>query len=297
MGSRSVGRLTSTKGIPLNPNTCLTLLACASALAWTATAAEPDGRPSQTSPSSSTSPTPPAAEDKITGTASLGVASQYIFRGYEVGKESAVIQPSVSLAYMGFAATFFGNIDTQEHATHYFTPDHPDETSFNEADLSLNYTHGFGKLSLTGGFWYYGTRYTDETVELFASATYDMIGKPTLAVYRDIDSYPATYINLSLAHSVVLHKAITADFGLSAGYLAGDSDAYRTSGGTGPVYSAFHDGSVKAGLTIPLSAKVIVQPTFQYWFPLSEKASQAGYNPFGQLDGSFVGGIVATVSF
>ena len=65
MGSRSARRLTATKGIYLNHPIGITWLAFASALAWTATAADPAGSSSQTSSTSSTSPTqPPAAAAK-----------------------------------------------------------------------------------------------------------------------------------------------------------------------------------------------------------------------------------------
>jgi hypothetical protein len=61
MRPRSAGWLTPKKGIPLNPLTRITSLAFASALAWTATAADPAGSPSQTSSPSSTSPAAPSA--------------------------------------------------------------------------------------------------------------------------------------------------------------------------------------------------------------------------------------------
>jgi hypothetical protein len=239
----------------------------------------------------------PAAEPAVTGSASLAVLSQYIFRGYQIGKNSVVLQPTATAEYRGFAVTFWGNVDTQEHATPYFTPDRPGQCSFNEADVSLSYTHNFGKLSLTGGIWYYGTQYVDDTEELFISATYDVITKPTLSVYRDINSFPATYYNLSFAHSIPVCRGITVDLGASAGYLAGDCNLYKTKGGTGTVYSAFHDGMVKVGLTLPVAKDWVVQPVVQYYFPLSEEAGRTGYNPCGELDQDFVYGVSVTFSF
>jgi hypothetical protein len=238
-----------------------------------------------------------ASSNNITGSASLAVLNQYIFRGYQIGKNSVVLQPTATAEYRGFAVTFWGNVDTQEHATPNFVPDRPGQASFNEADVSLSYTHSFGKLSLTGGIWYYGTQYMDDTEELFVSATYDVITKPTLTVYRDINSFPATYYNLSLAHSIPVGRGITVDLGAAAGYLAGDCNLYKTEGGTGPVYSAFHDGMVKVGLTIPVAKDWVVQPVVQYYFPLSEEAGRTGYNPSGELDQDFVYGVSATFSF
>jgi hypothetical protein len=246
------------------------------------------------------------AEDKVTGSASVGLFNRYIFRGYEIGSNSIVIQPALSVSYKGFSLTLWGNIDTNEHPTQSFSPDNEGHKSFNETDLTLSYTYGIERLSLTGGYIYYGTKYTAETEELFISATYDMLFKPTLSIYRDINEYGSTYLNLSVAHSVPVYKDITLDLGASAGYFAGSDDYWRTYESstddyTGKKYSAFHDGMLKAGLTIPVEKNLSVQPVVQYWFPLSSKAKKTmdgnSYNHNGKLDDTFVTGINLSLSF
>jgi len=238
-----------------------------------------------------------AEETKVTGSASAGVFNQYIFRGYELSTGSVVIQPAVNVSYKGFSVGFWGNIDTDENSTQSFAPDRPGQKSFNESDLTLSYTYNIEKLSLTGGYIYYGTKYAPETEELFLSATYDVITKPTLAIYRDITSFPGTYINLSLSHSVAVYKNISLDLGASAGYFNGSDDAFRTDSGTGKKYSALHDGMLKAGFTIPVVKNMSIQPVAQYWFPLSSKAKEHGHNPNGHLDDTFVYGINMTYNF
>ncbi|MCK7510394.1 MAG: hypothetical protein MZV70_44315 [Desulfobacterales bacterium] len=44
----------------------------------------------------------------MTGSASAGVFNRYIFRGYEIGTNSAVIQPALSISYYGFSAAVWG---------------------------------------------------------------------------------------------------------------------------------------------------------------------------------------------
>ncbi len=246
------------------------------------------------------------AASPVSGSVSACVYNRYIFRGYELSTHSAVIQPSVSLSYKGFNVSLWGNLDSDGHPTQSFIPDREGHKSFNEADLTLSYTHSTGKLSLTGGYIYYGTKYAAETEELFASATYDTLFKPTLAVYRDINAYSGTYVNLSVSHSLPVYKDITLDIGASAGYFSGSADYWKTyekrSGGyTGTKYQAFHDGMVKAGLTIPVAKNVVIQPLFQYWFPLSGKAGRSidgnSYNHNGKLDDTFVYGFGITMSF
>jgi len=247
-----------------------------------------------------------AFAEVVKGSASVGVFNRYIFRGYEIGTDSIVIQPVLSISYKGFSITHWSNIDSTQHATQSFSPANGDEKSLNETDLTLSYTYMSDKFSLTFGYIYYGTKYTDETEELFISAGYDVITKPILTIYRDITSYPGTYINLSLSHSEKIYKDITVDLGISASYFIGDGGywkTYKASAGnyTGEKYNAFHDGTVKVGFTIPVANNLSVQPVAQYWFPLSDKAKRTvngfSYNPNGKLDDTFVTGINLSLSF
>jgi hypothetical protein len=249
---------------------------------------------------------PAAAPAAVTGTASVGAFSKYVFRGYELSKDSIVFQPGITASYNGFTGSFWGNIDSKEKETQNFVPDRDRKRSFNESDLTLSYTKAFGKVSLTGGWVYYGTKYADETQEIFGTIAYDMIGKPSLSIYRDIDRYPGTYFNLAFAHSVPLGNDITLDLGASFGYMSGDGSYWKTfepatADRTGSKYSAFHDGMLKAGLTIPVSKKVTVVPVIQYWFPLSDKAKRHwgadSYNPNGYLKSLFVGGVTLNYNF
>lgn len=241
------------------------------------------------------------AEDKVTGSASVGVFNRYVFRGYELSKDSFVVQPAITVSYKGFSAGFWGNIDSNETVTQSLTtPSSPSKKSFNETDLTLSYTYTIDKLSLTAGYIYYALKYNNppgDTEELFLSASYDVITKPTLTIYRDITSFPGTYINLSLSHSEKIYKDVTLDLSASAGYFSGDDDYFKTDGGTGKKYRAFHDGMVKAGFTIPLTQSLSLQPVAQYWFPLSDKAKRYGYNPNGHLDDTFVTGINMIFNF
>ena len=246
------------------------------------------------------------AEEPVTGSASVSFLNQYMFRGYQLGKDSAVIQPSLSASYEGFTASFWGNIDTHERATQNFHPDDAGHSSFNETDLTLSYTYAIGKFSLTGGYIYYGLRYANETQELFGSVSYDWFLKPTLSVYRDICAYPGWYMNLSIGHSFKIYQEVTLDLGASAGYEIGTGnfwDTYQQSTGayTGSKYSAFHDGMVKAGLTIPLTKKLNLQPMLAYWFPLSNDAERRidgnSYNPNGYLKCLWQGGVTIAYSF
>jgi hypothetical protein len=171
-----------------------------------------------------------AEETKVTGNGSLGVYNQYIFRGYEIGQGGLVLQPSLTASYKGFSASLWGNIDTNQRSTRSadFSSESMDhKKGWNETDLTLSYTYPIGKLSLTGGYIYYNTKYAVETEEVFGTIAYDIIGKPSLSIYRDITNYPGTYLNLSFAHSFPVVKDITLDLGASFGYFIGDNSYWK----------------------------------------------------------------------
>ena len=247
----------------------------------------------------------------VSGSASVGVFNRYVFRGNELNSHSFVIQPSMSISFKGLSATLWSNLDSNVNSTQSLTnanylANNTGKKDINETDFTLSYTYVIKKLSLTGGYIYYGTDYTPETEEVFATVSYDMLLKPSFSVYRDVNEYGGTYYNVSIAHSLPLFKEITLDLGASAGYFAGSDQywsTYEASTGayTGKKYKAFHDGMVKAGLTIPVAKNMSLQPLAQYWIPLSGKAKRTidgiSYNPNGKLDKTFVAGINLLLSF
>jgi hypothetical protein len=286
---------------------CLTF--CAATIIF---CAEEVRTPETKAPEAEPSEKPP--KEKVTGSASMAVLNRYIFRGYEIGKSGLVFQPSLSTSYKGFSATFWGNIDTNQRntTTAAFNAREEGKKGWDETDLTLNYTYTIQKLSLTGGYIYYNLKYAEDTEEFFLTFAYDMLTKPALSIYQDVNAYPGTYINLSFAHSLPVYKDVTLDLGASFGYEFGQGSFWKTyeqstGGYTGSKYKALHDGMLKAGLTIPVTKAFSIQPIAQYCFPLSADASRTmgydasgnkiAYNHNGYVPDSFVGGVNFTYSF
>ena len=254
-------------------------------------------------------------EPPISGSASMATLNRYIFRGYRIGESGLVVQPSLTASYKGFSLGFWGNIDTNQRntTTATFNDRELGKKGFNETDLTLSYTYVIQKLSLTGGYIYYSLKYAEDTEEFFLTFAYDMITKPTLSIYQDVNAYPGTYINLSFAHSFPLPKNISLDLGASFGYENGQGRFWKTyqatpAGYTGTKYSGLHDGMVKAGLTVPITKAFSIQPSVAYWFPLSGDATKTmgtdsttglriPYNHNGYLGDNWVYGINFAYSF
>lgn len=216
------------------------------------------------------------AEDKPTADASVALLSQYVWRGYELSKDSLVIQPSATVGYKGFAVNLWGNLDTDQvgMAT--------DSFNWNETDFTLSYDGAYDKLGYSIGYIYYDLDGADDSQEIYAGLSYDIMLSPALTVYRDFDNYQGYYVNLGIGHSFSITDKYALDLGASAGYYNFDDTNY----------SALHDGVLSASMTFPVNEYLSITPEIDYSFPLSDDAEDDQ-----GLDNVFYGGLAASFAF
>lgn len=128
------------------------------------------------------------------------VVSKYVWRGLEANQE-AVVQPSLTVALpYGLSFNLWGNMDLTGYGEEAGYGNRSGE--FTELDLTGSWSYSLSPLTLTGGVISYifpGIGAT--THELFASVSADVIAKPTLSVYSDVDEVKGSYFLLGLAHS------------------------------------------------------------------------------------------------
>jgi hypothetical protein len=247
-----------------------------------------------------------AEGDKPTASLAVSTLSKYVWRGFELSKDSIVIQPSMTVAYKGISANVWGNVDTD----YYLNDSSGSSTNaWNETDFTLAYDWTMGPVGLTAGYIYYGLESpVQDTQEVFARAALNVLLKPTLSIYRDIDHAPAWYVTLGVSHSVPITEKIKLDLGAQVGYLAGDDKNdiqeidSRTWSGNGNTYSEFHDGLLTASVTIPVAEYISVTPVVNYSFPLTSQSSDLieslSLNSGGSGDNDFVyGGITVAMAF
>jgi uncharacterized protein (TIGR02001 family) len=222
--------------------------------------------------------------------------SQYIFRGYELSKDSIVIQPSLTAGYRGFEATLWGNLDTNDKYTK------ADKANWNETDLTLSYTYDFGPVKASGGYIYYALEGADDSQELFLKIAGNFLLSPTLAIYQEIANYPGTYLNLGISHSFNLTKEITLDLGASVGYQISDTDKIVKYNSvpqpTTDKYNALHDGNFSVGLTVPFGKYFSVKPVLYYSVALSDDAkNRIKGTSLSDKNDFLYGGIILTAAF
>ncbi len=235
-------------------------------------------------------------EEKPAATVDVAAFSKYVWRGYELSKDSVVIQPSATVAYKGVSLNLWGNMDTDVHG------DERDEAKWNETDLTLAYEKSIGIITLSGGFIYYALDGADDSREFYLCATVNTFLSPTISVYREVAHLPSWYLSFGVSHSFELAKGITFDLAGSVGYYSSDDNDFtevdENGNSTGERYRAFHDGKISAGLTIPLMQYLSVSPTVAYTFPLSGKADDLiTSSSISDKSDFFYGGVTVSFSF
>lgn len=245
---------------------------------------------------------PAVAEDeKPTADLSVSVLSAYIWRGQELSKDSAVVQPSMTVGYKGFSANIWGNLDTDPYST---TAGVNDPSKWNETDLTLSYARSFGILNAEGGYIYYGLDGAKDSEEVFLTLGIDTLLSPSLTVYRDIRSYPHWYFLLGISHSFEITEKVSLELSATASYLKSeDSDDYpeinSRGASTDKKFDNFHDGVISASFPVSLTEYISVAPVVSCAFPLSGDAGdEMKYRSKNGNDDVFVyGGLTLSMAF
>ena len=236
-----------------------------------------------------------AADTKPEFSGSATATSKYVWRGYELSKDSLVFFLDGAVSYKGFAAEVWTDFDTD----YYPTKDMDDKGNMElvETDLILSYSNSIDNFNYSFGWIYYDYYYDElaigENQELYGSLGIDTLLSPTLSVYQEIEIGQATYVSLDLSHSVELKDDLSLDGGVKFGYM------YDEDGDNGGSYSAMHDGLAWLGLSMPLDDYWTLSPTINYSLPLSDDAEDnietASYN--GDDSMFFWGSLTLSTSF
>jgi hypothetical protein len=209
--------------------------------------------------------------EDLTADLNISMYSQYIWRGLELSRDSVVFFPTLTVGYKGFAVNLWADLDTN-----FGTGNEERHFKLQETDVTVTYSNSYKpwKLNYTLGWILYDYQpvaATDSRIvdtknqEVFLTLGLDMILKPTLSIYNEIETGHAMYFSLGLSHSLAVYKDWSLDMAGWVSYLENHSTAH---------FSNFHDGNISAGLKIPLNNNVSIKPNIQYSFPLSGDASR-----------------------
>lgn len=214
------------------------------------------------------------AEDKVSGSASVDIVSNYVWRGQKLSDEIAY-QPSLDLGYKGFGMNIWMNYDDKTK----------EET---ETDLTLSYSYSYKFIGLEVGYIHYSLDGVEDTQEVYGGVSLDVPLNPSVTYYYDYDVGDGGYLLLAIGESFSVNKMlakinmdptltikreVTLNLGASAGInldnevLGFDSN--------GKKFSDFYDGNINASLDIPIIDKISVSPMIAYSFAISNDAETA----------------------
>jgi hypothetical protein len=233
----------------------------------------------------------------------MDILSQYVWRGIALSRSSAVLQPSLTGTYKGFAFNVWSNFDTNEQNPFAFKNTHRG-AAWNETDLTASYTREvYANLNLTGGLIYYILDSNNSqfcSVEIYGGVDYKLpwfnFG---VAVYREVAHFPGTYLNWYIHRAIDLPWYAGMNLDLYASWSAefsNDKSAYPTPDNA--FFQGLDAGYLAVTLNIPVGKYVVVAPKIQYWYALGGQSTAvlSGLSWDGQHN-HILGGLNLSVNF
>ncbi len=138
------------------------------------------------------------AEEEVTFGVATDLFDKYVWRGQNV-VDDWVLQPSVSLGYMGFTASVWGNVDLNGELVN--------DWEFSEADYAIDYSNSFPGQETFGysvGVIYYDFPNTgwSATSEIYGGLSADVPLSPAVKWFYDFDEAEGSHILFSIGHTV-----------------------------------------------------------------------------------------------
>lgn len=190
------------------------------------------------------------------GTASLDIMSDYVWRGINRGNDG-VIQPSVGIIYDNLGLKFWSNYDMDTHEG-------------NETDVTLNYTLPGENGALEIGYIFYSRDGTRDTQELYAAISANTVLSPALTVYVDFDEGDGAFADASILHSIKIQENIDLSLAASVG-MSIENEVMDNDGGFTNLYRC----ALSASLGFKIHPDISVEPKIAYSFALSDEAEDA----------------------
>jgi len=140
------------------------------------------------------------------------------------------------------------------------------------------------RVGLSLGYIYYdfpNLSHDDESQEIYATVSVDMLLSPSLSVYHDFDEGDGTYYEVAASHTIPIDGISPLDnLALNLSGTVGYND------GQWDYYPSFSSATLGASLTVPLGENVTFEPGIFYSLALDN-----------QYDDEFFGGFSVALQF
>lgn len=204
------------------------------------------------------------AEIKVEGSASVGVFSDYIWRGANfTGDANMVVQPSVTVGTGGFSVNWWGNMNENTG-------------EMDEVDFTLDYSTELGPLAVSVGNILYNVDGVSDTNEVYlAVAPTTLPLDLKLTYFYDYDEFEVSYLILGLGKSFDIADKTSLSLGAAAGYFD---------------FDYLNNAELTASLSYAFNDQLAITPSVLYSTPISDEAKDA-------LDDEVVAGLTVALSF
>lgn len=228
--------------------------------------------------------------------------TKYIWRGMVLTNDP-VLQPSATLSYKGFFVNAWGNVDVTD-----VNETDNSEYSLQELDFTVGYQTTLNDMVNVGvGYILYtfpGTgrnamseRNNPKTSEVYASAGLNVILKPTLTVYCDIDETRGVYATFGIGHTFELTEALGLSLGGTVGWGSNNyHEAYLGTAANQGDTNALSDYNLSASLDYAVNDNISVSAVVAYSNFVDPKLSDLAETNYKHNENIY-GGVKVGVSF
>ncbi|MHB9075443.1 MAG: TorF family putative porin [Desulfobaccales bacterium] len=256
------------------------------------------------------------AEDKPTASFGVDVFSQYIWRGFALSRNSAVLQPSLTVGYKGFSVNIWGNFDTGENDPFI----HPSfrGAKWNETDFTVGYSrdlyNGTAIKAITAnlGAIYYAYDSAvypqGDSLELVYGLAADVNWfKLSATANQEVLHYPGWFLTLGISRVFELpfkiqeNNNVSLEVGHNFLFLfSRDQVAYPDPTTSNPTlaFSGPLTGQLYATLNFPVHKYVTISPKVGFWYAAGGSATDLlAAGSWDNQQNHIYGGINATFTY
>ena len=233
------------------------------------------------------------AEDKPTASVGVDILSQYLWRGIALSRNSAVIQPSLTLGYKGFFVNVWGNFDTGEDNRFLFPTPGKRGAKWNETDFTFGYSRdlytgtAIKAISANVGVIYYALDSTanpqGDSLEIYWGLAADVNWfKLSATVNKEVLHYPGWWLTLGISRVFELplkvqdNSNVNLELGHNFIFLFSNDAAAYPDPGNANLNTAFSGplvGQLYATLNIPVHKYITISPKIGFWYALGGKST------------------------
>lgn len=223
------------------------------------------------------------AEDKPTASLGVDIFSQYIWRGFALSRNSAVLQPSLTGSYKGFSVNIWGNFDAGE--SNPFLPSSRG-AKWNETDFTFGYSRelyagtAIKSISANLGVIYYALDSAfnpqGDSFEIYYGLAMDVNWFNLAATAnQEVLHYPGWWLTLGISRVFELPFKIqdNSNVSLELGHnflflFSRDQVAYPNLSSSDPdeAFSGPLAGQLYATLNVPVHKYVTIAPKIGFWY-------------------------------